>query len=53
MDHQRMRVVLIVAHMVEIDSSVVGISATWLYSCNYREYRQSGWTWMTRIKCHI
>jgi hypothetical protein len=26
-----MRVVLIVDHMVEIDSSVVGIGATWLY----------------------
>ena len=28
-----MQVVLIVDHMVEIDSSVVGISATWLCIC--------------------
>jgi hypothetical protein len=33
--------VLIVDHMVEIDSSVVGISATWLCICRGmdREYR--------------
>jgi hypothetical protein len=30
---QRMLRVLIVDHMVEIDSSVVGISATWLCIC--------------------
>ena len=35
MDHQRMLRVLIVDHMVEIDSSVVGISATWLYCLLY------------------
>ena len=30
MDLQRMLAVLIVDHMVEIDSSAVGINATWL-----------------------
>jgi hypothetical protein len=30
MDRRRMQVVLIVDHMVEIDSFVVGIGATWL-----------------------
>ena len=41
MDRQRMQVVLIVDHMIEIGSSAVGINATWLCIYVYRVDRQS------------